>query len=310
MNITIERISKRYKTVTAVDDISLQVSSGQIYALLGPNGAGKSSLVRMLVGLTEPDQGSIRITDVNDQEIALQPHHFAYLPEDRGLYQDRTIHDNLSYIAKLRGLSASEYLPRIEQWLAHFDLTERQKEPMRQLSKGNQQKVQLIATLLHDPDLVILDEPFSGLDPVNQEHVLKVLNELKQQGKTVLLSAHQMALVERLADTMVLMSQGQALAQGTLEEIRHTLQPQRLFRVTCDACVAQSAWSEVSQIEVLTPISPNEVELTIAEEVNVAELWPQLTELCPIESFGQRKPGLHELYLDTIQRSQASEELS
>lgn len=304
MNITIDNISKRYKTVTAVDSISLQVAAGQIYALLGPNGAGKSSLVRMLVGLTQPDSGTITVSDQQGEPVALQPSHFAYLPEDRGLYQDRTIVDNLSYVAKLRGLDKAVYQPRIEQWLQHFDLMTRMNEPMRQLSKGNQQKVQLISTLLHDPDLVILDEPFSGLDPVNQEHVVNVLTELKARGKTVLLSAHQMALVERLADNMLLMSHGRALAQGTLEQIRQALQPERLYRVSCDAVTAQTAWAHVDAIQELLPISANEVELTLKPETNTAELWPQLSSSCAISSFAPRKPGLHELYLDTIGRSE------
>ncbi|HAD49735.1 ATP-binding cassette domain-containing protein [Idiomarina sp.] len=303
MNITIDTVTKRYKTVTAVDAISLNVQSGQIYALLGPNGAGKSSLVRMLVGLTEPDSGTITISDNEGAAVDLQPGHFAYLPEDRGLYQDRTILDNLTYVAKLRGLDKSVYQPRIDDWLEHFELTDRKSEPMRQLSKGNQQKVQLISTLLHDPDLVILDEPFSGLDPVNQEHVLNVLSDLKAKGKTVLLSAHQMALVERLADKMLLMSHGKALAQGTLEQIRDALQPERLYRVSCDAMSAQTAWADFDAIEHLLPISADQVELTIKPEVDVSELWPQLAARCAIESFAARKPGLHELYLDTIGRS-------
>ena len=183
MNIQITNLTKRYKTVTAVDNISLTVNSGEIYALLGPNGAGKSSLVRMLVGLTQADEGSIEISDASGPRPQLSPEDFAYLPEDRGLYQDRTIVDNLGFIAELRGLDKSLAQQRIDQWLDYFDLTERKKEPMRQLSKGNQQKVQLIATLIHDPDLVILDEPFSGLDPVNQEHVMNVLTDLKQREK-------------------------------------------------------------------------------------------------------------------------------
>lgn len=308
MNITIDTVTKSYKTVTAVDAISLNVQSGQIYALLGPNGAGKSSLVRMLVGLTQPDSGTIKISDSEGADITLQPHHFAYLPEDRGLYQDRSIDDNLSYVAKLRGLEKDVYQPRIDQWLEHFELSDRQQEPMRQLSKGNQQKVQLISTLLHDPDLVILDEPFSGLDPVNQEHVLNVLSDLKAQGKTVLLSAHQMALVERLADNMLLMSHGRALAQGTLQQIRDALQPKRLYRVSCDAELAQRAWANFDEIEDLLPLTAEEVELTIKPEVDVKALWPRLSAVCSIESFAARKPGLHELYLDTIGRSTAQGE--
>ncbi len=194
MRLSVNKVTKRYRTVTAVDAISLDIQPGKIQALLGPNGAGKSSLVRMLVGLTQPDEGEILVEN-NGESIELTYHDFAYLPEDRGLYQDRTILDNLNYIASLRGLKLSDIRSDIDSWLERFELTDRKDEPLRQMSKGNQQKVQLIATLLHDPQLVILDEPFSGLDPVNQEHVLTVLNELRERGKTVVLSAHQMELV-------------------------------------------------------------------------------------------------------------------
>lgn len=308
MNITINSVTKRYQTVTAVDNISLTVQSGQIHALLGPNGAGKSSLVRMLVGLTQPDSGSITITDNAGQPVELKPEHFAYLPEDRGLYQDRTITDNLSFIAKLRGLSPAVYKERIAKWLEHFELTDRASEPMRQLSKGNQQKVQLIATLLHDPDLVILDEPFSGLDPVNQEHVLNVLRQLREEGKTVLLSAHQMALVERLADKMLLMSHGKALAQGTLDDIRDTLQPQRIYRIQCDAHKAEQEWHGHTVIQSITKLSDQEVEIIVAADSNVSALWPVLSEQLPIESFAPHKLDLHDLYLNTIRGSNSAEE--
>ncbi|PYE31566.1 ABC-2 type transport system ATP-binding protein [Idiomarina fontislapidosi] len=303
MNIQITNLTKRYKTVTAVDNISLTVNSGEIYALLGPNGAGKSSLVRMLVGLTQADEGSIEISNSNGPRPQLSPEDFAYLPEDRGLYQDRTILDNLGFIAELRGLDKSLAQQRIEQWLEYFDLSERKKEPMRQLSKGNQQKVQLIATLLHDPDLVILDEPFSGLDPVNQEHVMNVLTELKQRGKTVLLSAHQMALVERLADKMLLMSHGRALAQGTLAEIRATLQPQRVYRIECNAQMAQAHWHQHDGIVDVTEIDNDVVHVIVDPYVDVEQLWPQLNQQVPMRSFSPLQLGLHEMYLNTIEQN-------
>jgi len=303
MNIQITNLTKRYKTVTAVDNISLTVNSGEIYALLGPNGAGKSSLVRMLVGLTQADEGSIEISDASGPRPQLSPEDFAYLPEDRGLYQDRTIVDNLGFIAELRGLDKSLAQQRIDQWLDYFDLTERKKEPMRQLSKGNQQKVQLTATLIHDPDLVILDEPFSGLDPVNQEHVMNVLTDLKQRGKTVLLSAHQMALVERLADKMLLMSHGRALAQGTLAEIRAKLQPQRVYRIECDAEVARNQWSQHEAIVDVSVVDTDLAHVTVDPYVDVQHLWPELNQHVPMRSFSPLQLGLHELYLNTIEQN-------
>lgn len=301
MRLSVHNVSKRYRTVTAVDDISLDIQPGKIQALLGPNGAGKSSLVRMLVGLTQPDAGEIRVEN-NGASIALSYQDFAYLPEDRGLYQDRTILDNLNYIASLRGLKLSDIRSDIDAWLQRFDLTDRKDEPLRQMSKGNQQKVQLIATLLHDPQLVILDEPFSGLDPVNQEHVLTVLNELRERGKTVVLSAHQMELVERLADTMLLMNKGRAVAQGSLQEIRDTLLPEPVYRVTTNAQLALERWQGIAQIKSMRKVNEEQVEITFAAEARIEALWPQLAEQVAIKAFAPIQPGLHDLYLDTIRR--------
>jgi len=301
MRLSVNNVTKRYRTVTAVDAISLDIQPGKIQALLGPNGAGKSSLVRMLVGLTHPDQGEI-VVENNGQTIDLTYHDFAYLPEDRGLYQDRSILDNLNYIASLRGLKLSDIRGDIDSWLARFELTDRKDEPLRQMSKGNQQKVQLIATLLHDPQLVILDEPFSGLDPVNQEHVLTVLSELRERGKTVVLSAHQMALVERLADTMLLMNKGRAVAQGSLQEIRNTLLPEPVYRVTTNAQLAMENWAAVEQVDSVHKVNDEQVELTFNKDADIEQLWPQLAQQVPIKAFAPIQPGLHDLYLDTIRK--------
>lgn len=306
MRLSVNNVTKRYRTVTAVDAISLNIQPGKIQALLGPNGAGKSSLVRMLVGLTEPDEGEI-VVENNGQNIELTYQDFAYLPEDRGLYQDRSILDNLNYIASLRGLRLSDIRGDIDSWLERFELTDRKDEPLRQMSKGNQQKVQLIATLLHDPQLVILDEPFSGLDPVNQEHVLTVLSELRERGKTVVLSAHQMELVERLADTMLLMDKGRAVAQGSLQEIRNTLLPEPVYRVTTNAQLAIGNWSDAEQIQSIRKVNDEQVELTFNSNADIEELWPQLAQQVPIKAFAPIQPGLHDLYLDTIRKQQASD---
>ncbi|MCP1338062.1 ABC transporter ATP-binding protein [Idiomarina sp. M1R2S28] len=306
MRLSVNNVTKRYRTVTAVDAISLDIQPGKIQALLGPNGAGKSSLVRMLVGLTQPDEGEILVEN-NGESIELTYHDFAYLPEDRGLYQDRTILDNLSYIASLRGLKLSDIRSDIDNWLERFELTDRKDEPLRQMSKGNQQKVQLIATLLHDPQLVILDEPFSGLDPVNQEHVLTVLNELRERGKTVVLSAHQMELVERLADTMLLMNKGRAVAQGSLQEIRDTLLPKPVYRVTTNAQLALDSWQGVEQIESMRKVSEEQVEITFDADAGIEQLWPTLAQRVSIKAFAPIQPGLHDLYLDTIRRQASGE---
>lgn len=302
MRIEVQQVVKDYATVRAVDGVSLTATGGEILALLGPNGAGKSSLVRMMVGLTRPDSGTIHYF-YDDREVAsqLETAAFGYLPEDRGLYQDRTLIDNLRYIANLRGLPKQEAEQSIEQWLARFFLTDRAKEPMRQLSKGNQQKVQLIATLLHSPQLVVLDEPFSGLDPVNQEFVLTVLDELRQRGCTVILSAHQMALVERMADKLVLMNKGQVIAQGSLADVREQLQQKSVLYVEFAHDVNADQLTQLNGIVSSTSLNSREFEILCSEQSKGTELLAELQKLGPVNQFSRQQQNLHELYLQAVQ---------
>ena len=169
MQLIVTAINKAYSSVQAVKNVSFHINSGEIFALLGPNGAGKSSIIRMLVGMTKPDSGSIMISYQSQHYDHVPRRLLGYLPEDRGLYPDKSIEKNLLYLAQLHGLSKSKALSEMDYWLDVFELTERRHDELKQLSKGNQQKVQLIAAVLHQPALVILDEPFSGLDPINQE---------------------------------------------------------------------------------------------------------------------------------------------
>ncbi|HKX57081.1 MAG TPA: ATP-binding cassette domain-containing protein [Xanthomonadales bacterium] len=216
--LSVDQISKKYKTTQAVDQLSFQVERGRIFAFLGPNGAGKSTSVRMLLGLIKPDSGTIRFQGL-DEGVRPPAETVGYLPEERGLYLDRTVLDNLIYLGRLRGMEKHAAHDKACGWLERFDLHDRRNEKVDALSKGNQQKVQLIAAILHDPVVAILDEPFSGLDPINQEKMLEILFELKARGTTILLSAHQMSLVERLADDLLLMSHGRAVLQGPVAEI-------------------------------------------------------------------------------------------
>ncbi|MBY6064010.1 ABC transporter ATP-binding protein [Pseudidiomarina sediminum] len=303
MYVEAKAVSKEYATVRAVDNVSLSANRGEILALLGPNGAGKSSLVRMLVGLTQPDHGTIVYrTDRDGEAQHLATSAFGYLPEDRGLYLDRTLLDNLNYIARLRGLDKATAKQNIELWLARFDLTERATEPMRQLSKGNQQKVQLIATLLHNPKLVILDEPFSGLDPVNQEFVLRVLEELRSAGNTVILSAHQMALVERMADKLVLMNKGQVIAQGSLAEVRQQLQTEQSLTVAFTSEVSTSQLEALPEVHRAQAASDGHQYLLHCDDgVAPEQLLVALQGCAPVVSFSRQQQSLHELYLQAVQ---------
>ncbi len=210
--LSIQSVEKTYATVRAVAGISLDVAPGEIVALLGPNGAGKTTLLRLLVGITRPDRGRILWEGT---EHAPAPGALGYLPEDRGLYQDVPIHRTLSYFARLRGIPGAEAQRLATEWLARLELADRRGEKLAALSKGNQQKVQFAAAVLHRPRFAILDEPFSGLDPLNQELFLDLVRGLRDAGTTVLFSAHQMPLVERLADRVFVMHRGRELLHGT-----------------------------------------------------------------------------------------------
>lgn len=214
--IDIRNATKRFRTVTAVDDVSLRVEPGQVVALLGPNGAGKTSLIRMILGIMLPDAGSIELR-VGERAAARAD--IGYLPEERGLHKGVPIVKTLEFYAALLGLPRAQARPRIETWLARLGLTDRAGEKIEALSKGNQQKVQLIATLLHEPSLLMLDEPFSGLDPINQELLIDVIAELRARRACVLLSAHQMSLVERVADRAIFIREGRIVREGTLSEL-------------------------------------------------------------------------------------------
>jgi ABC-2 type transport system ATP-binding protein len=302
LRISADQIEKSYSTVKAVNGISFDVQSGQIFALLGPNGAGKSSLIRMLVGLTRPDAGKIRIEYKGEQLNALPQRCYGYLPEDRGLYLDKTVRQNLTYIGKLRGMAAADISAALLQWCTRLDLLEKMDDTLNKLSKGNQQKVQLISCVLHKPDLLILDEPFSGLDPVNQEHVLSILTELKQSGTTVILSAHQMALIERLADQMLLLNKGELVAQGSLAQVSQQLDPKQWFEVSFEQQVNPEALERLTAVAEFKTLGPTKIQLTLKPDFSVSQLLQQLTSAAELADFSRIQPSLHQLYLTAVQQ--------
>lgn len=299
MKITLNNVIKEYATVRAVDNVSFTVEPGEITALLGPNGAGKSSVVRMLVGLTQPDSGDISFGLNGDQVAALPREAFGYLPEDRGLYQDRTLMQNLVYIGQLRGMKKSVIEERIAKWLERFELTDRANEDLKQLSKGNQQKIQLIATLLHQPPLVILDEPFSGLDPINQEHVLDILTELREQNVTVLLSAHQMELVERMADKLVLMNLGDVVAKGTLSEIREQLTEELPIRLHYESPTDVLSFDHDGLVS-KEKLTDADYRIVVKPNQDIPSLVQELSKLGPLSEFRNERMALHQLYLTAV----------
>lgn len=309
IEIVVESVQKSYSTVQAVRGLSFTISPGKIFALLGPNGAGKSSLIRMLVGLTHPDTGTIEVRIDGVAAPSIPARSFAYLPEDRGLYPDKSVVENLSYIGKLRGLNRQQISQELAHWLPRFDLQDKAKDNLSKLSKGNQQKVQLISCLIHHPQLLVLDEPFSGLDPVNQEHVLSILNELRESGTTIVLSAHQMALIERLADQMLLLNKGQEVAHGNLSQVIEQLSPRKIYALSF------AVLPEISQIQACPAVhhaeinTDDQVLVEIQDGSTVNQLLVQLMALGDLLDFGRQRPSLHDLYLKAVQTHNASQEL-
>ena len=232
-HLLVQAIEKTFESVRAVDGLSFEVRRGEIFALLGPNGAGKTTTVRMLVGILQPDAGRIRFSDDGRETARLDAPRLGYLPEDRGLYPEVPLIKTLTYMGAIRGMDRRAARTAALGWLERLELAERKDEKLDALSKGNQQKVQFIAAVLHKPSFAILDEPFSGLDPLHQDLFLDILRELRDAGTTVILCAHQMQLVERVADRVLLMSRGREVLSGSIAEIKSQAASSRiLLRLT------------------------------------------------------------------------------
>jgi ABC-2 type transport system ATP-binding protein len=218
VTVQLDRVSKSFGDFTAVKELSLIVRAGRVFGLLGPNGAGKTTTIRMIVNITAPDTGNIKLfggtinPSVQDR--------IGYLPEERGLYRRMKVVDQLRFFAELKNVRGHDVERKIDEWLARVKLPEWKNKRSMELSKGMQQKVQFITAVLHDPDLLILDEPFSGLDPINVELLKEIVLDLKRSGKTIIFSTHQMEVAEKICDDICLLNRSQKVLEGSLREIK------------------------------------------------------------------------------------------
>src|SRR3954452_20938397 len=229
--LELRNVRKAYGDFVAVDGVSMAVPSGSIFGLLGPNGAGKTSSIRMIMNITAPDSGEVQV--FGHPSTADDLRRIGYLPEEPGLYRKMTVMDQLVFLGEIRGLKGPRLVADIQRWLERVDLAKWAKSKIEELSKGMQQKVQLIGTVLHTPDLLILDEPFSGLDPINQELFRELLLGYRAQGKSVVLSTHGMELAERMCDHICLISGGRAVLDGELKAIKRRIGG-NAFRLVAD----------------------------------------------------------------------------
>jgi ABC-2 type transport system ATP-binding protein len=226
--LSIQDVVKRYDQYAAVNHVSFDVPKGSVFGLLGPNGAGKTSLIRMITTITGPDEGSIYLDGAKLNENS--PEHIGYMPEERGLYKKMKVGEHLMYLAQLKGMSAKQAREAINHWLTKFEIMDWIPKKIEDLSKGMQQKIQFIATVIHNPKLLILDEPFTGLDPINTNLIKDEIGELNKAGTSIIFSTHRMEQVEEMCDYIVLINRGKNVLQGEVQSIKNEFK-QNLFRV-------------------------------------------------------------------------------
>jgi len=292
--LRIEHVRKHFDGVEAVKDISFEICHGEIFGLLGPNGAGKTTTLRMVIGMLRPDGGSIVFSGL--QATALSEN-MGYLPEERGLYKRSRVRDTLIYFAKLKNVEAKAAQRRSDQWLERFGLAEFAHRRCEELSKGMQQKIQIIAALIHEPSLLIFDEPFSGLDPVNQIFVRDLVVELSHQGKTILLSAHQMDHVEKLCERICMVYQGKSVLYGAVDSLKDQFSDGRVA-IHCNG----SAKESLMQQAVL-----NEMQLTSQGvegklKTTFGELLQKLSIFDSIQKIESIRPSLEEIFIQQVSK--------
>lgn len=304
-SVDVRSIAKRYEGHVAVRQLSLRVPKGSVYGLLGPNGAGKTTTIRMLLNIIAPDEGSILINgESNTARGALD--RVGYLPEERGLYRKMQVRRLLRFLAELKGVGRKEADARIDQWLERLDLKTATRDwgtaKVDELSRGMQQKVQFIGTLLHDPDLVILDEPFSGLDPINAQALKDTVVDLKRRGKTVIFSTHLMDNAERMCDSVCIISRGEKVLDGTMSEVkaRHGGEHLALALAGASTPAVDAILADRTLVARIDDHSRYfEIELAPGGEAQV--LLRRLVEAgAPIERFERVQPSLHQIFLQKV----------
>ena len=290
--LILENLSKQYDGVNAVDSISLKIEQGDIYGFLGPNGAGKTTTIRMIMGIIHPDKGSIKFNTRNINNLDRQQ--LGYLPEDRGLYQKQKLKEILIYFGMLKGLDSKEAKKRSMIWLERFGLENQGNRKVEELSKGNQQKIQFILSLIHEPNLIILDEPFTGLDPINQQLLKEIIQEKKADGKTIIFSTHQMEQVERLCNNICLINKGSLLFEGSLDTIRekHTSNAVEVrFSGDIDKSVISSYFSEFN-------LGENNISGVLKK--NPRDFLNHVNNSLDVLSFQLKVPSLEQIFLEEI----------
>ncbi len=286
-------VTKSYENKVAVHNLSISIEAGQMFGLLGPNGAGKTSSIRMMMGITLPDSGRISLFDKPFERLSLE--RVGYLPEERGLYRKMKVVDQLVFFGELHGLKSEAARQRATEWARRLQIDDSLTRKTEELSKGMQQKIQFIGSLLHDPDLIVMDEPFSGLDPVNAKLLEQTLLELKDQGKAILFSTHRMDQVEKLCDSICLIHRGEAVLSGTMREIKSRYERNHVI-VEFEGSAAFLNSSEVSEAKNFS----GHAELRLKPHGNAQKLLHEAAAAATIYRFELVEPSLEEIFIQTV----------
>jgi len=296
--VDVSDLTKRFGDTQAVAGVSFAVEEGEIFGLLGSNGAGKTTTIRLILDIFKPDGGAVSI--LGGPMTEAKKDRIGYMPEERGLYQDAPLESCLVYLATLKGLSQAEARERLAPYLARFDLAQHKRKKVKELSRGMQQKAQIISTVLHGPELVIVDEPFSGLDPVNTQLARELMGELRAQGATIIMSTHMLHQVEELCDRIVLIDSGRNVLYGELAQIRRDHSGHAvLVRVRGDLPL-------LSGVETVTQRNGS-LYLTLEDDAQSQVILKQLLDHTTVERFEIAVPTLDEIFIRTVGLPQTSE---
>lgn len=289
--LEVKDLKKSFGSLTAVDGVNFTIENGQIMGLIGQNGSGKTTTFRMILKLLNADEGSV---SWNDQPFSKEFFdHVGYLPEERGLNQKMTIEHQILYFARLRGKKNSEIEPLIDGWLKEFEVVGERKDKIKSLSKGNQQKVQLICTLIHEPDLIILDEPFSGLDPVNAGLLEEGIRKARDRGASIIFSSHNMNNVEELCDNLVMLKKGRQVLYGTIREIRESFGRTRLF---LESSLSKEEIENIDGVESVSGVEEGIYHIQLRDAEVGRQIFDLATQDGYIPTFSQQPPTIEEIF--------------
>lgn len=289
-------VTKAYESKVAVRDLSLSIEAGQMFGLLGPNGAGKTSSIRMMMGITMPDSGAVKLFERPFERASLE--RVGYLPEERGLYKKMKVLEQLVFFGQLHGLTAGDAEKRATAWAKRLDIDESLPKKTEELSKGMQQKIQFIGSLLHDPGLIVMDEPFSGLDPVNAKLLEQTLLELKDEGRAIVFSTHRMDQVEKLCDSICLINRGQAVLSGRVREIKSRYERNHVI-VEFDGSADFLRSAEIAEAQNFS----GHAEIKLKPHGDAQKLLREASEKAKIYRFEMVEPSLEEIFIQTVGES-------